>query len=133
MYSNTNPLIYKKGRSIRNCEGEDKNNLYGKHYKDSVLKEYQTLLKNTNISKNTLLYIASPTQKDFELKTARERLMEFQELKKQIDLNQETKNSFKFLGKRERILKNAWKNGVMGYDLPHGKFFLTICRNYQKE
>ena len=61
-----------------------------------------------------------PTSEDLVLKSSRIRKLENQQLRNELQQAHELRENLKFLGKRERILKNAWKHGVMGYQLPQG-------------
>lgn len=68
-----------------------------------------------------LKHIEVPTVEDFQLKSSRVRRIENQKLKEEIERSQQLRESIKFLGKRERILKHAWKRTVMGFQVPQGK------------
>ena len=71
--------------------------------------------------RNKLMHLEIPSDEDLVLKSSRVRRLENQKLKSELQQAQQLRENLKFLGKRERILKNAWKHGVMGYQIPQGK------------
>ena len=46
------------------------------------------------------------------------RRIEQQKLKEELSQNHILREKLKFLSKRDRVLKNGWKNGVMGVPSP---------------
>ena len=104
----TSPLFTKKG--------EDPKDIFGKPYSKSVLSNYPDLTKRN---------ITLPQDSDFSLKTPSLRRLENQKLKTELEKVKEMREQIQFLGKRERILKNAFKDGVQGFDLPKSKLVMV--------
>ncbi|CAI2368880.1 unnamed protein product [Moneuplotes crassus] len=91
-------------------KGESPNDLYGQPYQESSLQNFKQKSKIGNI--------AVPSESDLKLRSSVCQKIEFEKLKEQLALSQEARDTLRFIGKRERILKHGWKDGVSGYELP---------------
>mmetsp|Transcript_27103 Transcript_27103/g.23963 ORF Transcript_27103/g.23963 Transcript_27103/m.23963 type:complete len:132 (+) Transcript_27103:265-660(+) len=83
--------------TLMTAKGKDPNDTYGKSYSKSQIQRYKEEVKIGNI--------VTPKDEDFKLMSSKNRRLENQKLKDQLQKAQEAKSFLKFLGKRERILK----------------------------
>lgn len=84
-----------------------------KHNKDIFTKELEDL-ENKRIAydKSSL----SPNQEDKKLKSPYKLRKEMEDIKKNIAAYREYKESFALANKRNRLIKNNWRNGILGVD-----------------